>query len=589
VAENLENQPSDKFTIINELARRRGFFWQSYEIYGGVSGFVTYGFLGAKLKQNIENKLREIFVNKLGIMEIESPIIAPSKVFEASGHVEHFKEPMVECSKCKRRFRADHLLQEKAKLCESDVEKLSLKELKEAIEKYNVPCPECGGTFSEPKHFLTMFKTTIGPYSEAVGYGRPEAAQGIFVEFRRLYEMAREKLPFGVMQIGHALRNEISPRQGLIRLREFTIIDIEFFFDPEDPECFLLKDVSDETLRLVLAESKLRGSEEIVEVTVKEALEKGYIKVPWQAAFMALAKRLLVELGVPAEKQRFIEKLPWERAHYSLQSFDQEVYVERWGWVEVSGHAYRSDYDLKQHMQFSGTDTRVFKEYEKPIVVEKTVVKPLMAKLGPTFKEEAQKVAEMLSEVNPEEVEASFKEKGYFTLGKHKILPEYVEIAKCKVEERGRRFIPHVVEPSFGSDRLVYVTLEYAYRVKDDRVMLSFPRDIAPIQIGVYPLVSRDGLPEKALQVYRMLVDEGFTVEYDEAGSIGRRYARADEAGIPLGITIDYETLKDDTVTIRDRDTWRQVRNRIDILPELLHKYFHKKIDFEDLGTLVKE
>jgi len=585
----LENQPSDKFTIINELARRRGFFWQSYEIYGGVSGFVTYGFLGAKLKQNIENKLREIFVNKLGIMEIESPIIAPSKVFEASGHVEHFKEPMVECSKCKRRFRADHLLQEKAKLCESDVEKLSLKELKEAIEKYNVPCPECGGTFSEPKHFLTMFKTTIGPYSEAVGYGRPEAAQGIFVEFRRLYEMAREKLPFGVMQIGHALRNEISPRQGLIRLREFTIIDIEFFFDPEDPECFLLKDVSDETLRLVLAESKLRGSEEIVEVTVKEALEKGYIKVPWQAAFMALAKRLLVELGVPAEKQRFIEKLPWERAHYSLQSFDQEVYVERWGWVEVSGHAYRSDYDLKQHMQFSGTDTRVFKEYEKPIVVEKKVVKPLMAKLGPTFKEEAQKVAEMLSEVNPEEVEASFKEKGYFTLGKHKILPEYVEIAKCKVEERGRRFIPHVVEPSFGSDRLVYVTLEYAYRVKDDRVMLSFPRDIAPIQIGVYPLVSRDGLPEKALQVYRMLVDEGFTVEYDEAGSIGRRYARADEAGIPLGITIDYETLKDDTVTIRDRDTWRQVRNRIDVLPELLHKYFHKKIDFEDLGTLVKE
>lgn len=585
----MENQPSDKFTIINELARRRGFFWQSYEIYGGVSGFVTYGFLGAKLKQNIENKLREIFVNKLGIMEIESPIIAPSKVFEASGHVEHFKEPMVECSKCKRRFRADHLLQEKAKLCESDVEKLSLKELKEAIEKYNVPCPECGGTFSEPKHFLTMFKTTIGPYSEAVGYGRPEAAQGIFVEFRRLYEMAREKLPFGVMQIGHALRNEISPRQGLIRLREFTIIDIEFFFDPEDPECFLLKDVSDETLRLVLAESKLRGSEEIVEVTVKEALEKGYIKVPWQAAFMALAKRLLVELGVPAEKQRFIEKLPWERAHYSLQSFDQEVYVERWGWVEVSGHAYRSDYDLKQHMQFSGTDTRVFKEYEKPIVVEKKVVKPLMAKLGPTFKEEAQKVAEMLSEVNPEEVEASFKEKGYFTLGKHKILPEYVEIAKCKVEERGRRFIPHVVEPSFGSDRLVYVTLEYAYRVKDDRVMLSFPRDIAPIQIGVYPLVSRDGLPEKALQVYRMLVDEGFTVEYDEAGSIGRRYARADEAGIPLGITIDYETLKDDTVTIRDRDTWRQVRNRIDVLPELLHKYFHKKIDFEDLGTLVKE
>ncbi|MEM3788729.1 MAG: glycine--tRNA ligase, partial [Candidatus Bathyarchaeia archaeon] len=438
----MENQAPDKFTIINELARRRGFFWQSYEIYGGVSGFVTYGFLGSKLKQNIENKLREIFVNKLGIMEIEAPIIAPSKVFEASGHVNHFKEPMVECLKCKRRFRADHLLEETAKLSASDVEKLNLEELKEAIEEHGVSCPECGGKFSEPKDFLTMFKTTIGPYSEAVGYGRPEAAQGIFVEFRRLYEMAREKLPFGVMQIGHALRNEISPRQGLIRLREFTIVDIEFFFDPEDPNCFLMEEVENETLRLVLAESKLRGSEEIVEVTVKGALERGYIKASWQAVFMALAKRLLMELGVPAERQRFIEKLPWERAHYSIQSFDQEVYVDRWGWIEVSGHAYRTDYDLKQHMQFSGTDTRVFKEYEKPIVKRKTVVKPLMAKLGPAFKGEAQKIAEMLSEANPEEVENSLKMKGYFMLGKYKILPEHVEITTCEVEERGRRFIP---------------------------------------------------------------------------------------------------------------------------------------------------
>ncbi|MEM0057491.1 MAG: glycine--tRNA ligase [Candidatus Bathyarchaeia archaeon] len=580
---------ADKYTLISELARRRGFFWPSYEIYGGASGFVTYGFLGARLKQNIERKLRELFVNKLGIMEIEAPIIAPAKVFEASGHVEHFKEPMVECLKCGRRFRADHILKEKTKLSDTEVEKLSLQELKEAIDKHEVRCPECGGNFGEPKYFLTMFKTTIGPYSEAIGYGRPEAAQNIFVEFRRLYEHAREKLPFGVMQIGHALRNEISPRQGLIRLREFTIVDIEFFFDPEDPSCHLLKEVENETLRLVLAESKLRGSEEVVEVSVKEALEKGYIKVPWQAVFMALAKRLLIELGVPAEKQRFIEKLPWERAHYSLQSFDQEVYVDRWGWIEVSGHAYRTDYDLKQHMTFSGVDTKVFKEYDKPIEVEKTVIKPLMAKLGPVFKDEAQKIAKMLEKASPEEVEASFREKGYYMLGEYKILPEQVEIIRCRVKERGRRFIPHVVEPSFGSDRLVYVALEYAYRVKEDRVILSFPRDIAPIQVGVYPLVSKDGLPEKAMQVYRMLIEEGFTAEYDEAGSIGRRYARADEAGIPLGITIDYETLKNDTVTIRDRDTWKQVRAKVAILPDLLHKYFRYKVNFEDLGEPLKE
>jgi glycyl-tRNA synthetase len=574
----------DKFTIINELARRRGFFWQSYEIYGGAAGFATYGPLGAKLKQNIERKLGELFVNKLGILEMESPVITPGKVFEASGHIDHFKEPMVECLKCKKRFRADHLLEEFAKISESEAEKLSLKELKETIKKHDIRCPECGGAFGEPKLFLTMFQTTIGPYSEAVAYGRPEAAQGIFVEFKRLYEMAREKLPFGVLQMGHALRNEISPRQGLIRLREFTIIDLEFFFDPEEPNCHLLKNVENEKLRLVLAENRLRGSEEITEVTVNEALEKGYIKAEWQAVFMAYAKKLLTGLCVPAERQRFIEKLPWERAHYSLQSFDQQVYVERWGWVEVSGHAYRADYDLKRHMEFSGEDMRVYKEYEKPVEKEQLVIKPIMSKFGPVFKTEAAKVAEMLSNADPEEVEASIGKNGSYMLGKYKILPEHIEIGHQRVVERGRRFIPHVVEPSFGSDRLVYVTLEYAYNVKDDRAILCFPRDIAPFQVGVYPLVSKDRLPAKALELNKLLVDEGFVTEYDEAGSIGRRYARADEIGIPLGITVDYETLNDSTVTIRNRDSWKQVRTSIEDLRELLHKYFRWKINFEDLG-----
>jgi glycyl-tRNA synthetase len=580
-----ETKTLDKFTVINELARRRGFFWQSYEIYGGVSGFATYGYLGTRVKQNIERKLRELFVYKLGIMEIESPIITPERIFEASGHIEHFKEPMVECSKCKKRFRADHLLRDFTKVSESEAAKLSLAELKETIEKQNIRCPECDGTFNEPKLFLTMFKTTIGPYSDAVGYGRPEAAQGIFVEFKRLYEMAREKLPFGAMQIGRVLRNEISPRQGLVRLREFTIGDLEFFFDPEEPNCYLLKNVENEALRLLLAKERLEGSEEITEVTVKEALEKDYIRSEWQAVFMALEKKLLVDLGVPAEKQRFIEKHPWERAHYSSQTFDQEVLVERWGWLEVNACACRTDYDLKRHSEFSGQDMYVFKEYEKPIEKEQMTIKPVMAKLGPAFKKEAAKVAEMLSKTNPEEVEKILKENGYFTLDKYRILPEHVDIKHEKTLERGRRFIPYDIEPTFGSDRLFYVAFEYAYRVKDDRTLLSFPRDIAPVQVGIYPLVSKDGLSEKALELHKMLLNEGFVAEYDEAGSIGRRYARADEVGVPLGITVDYDTLNDDTVTIRDRDTWRQVRSRIGELPELLCKYFRWKIGFEELGT----
>jgi glycyl-tRNA synthetase len=578
---------ADKFTAVNELARRRGFFWQSYEIYGGVGGFVTYGPLGARLKQNIEAKLREIFVAKLGIFEIESAVITPGRVFEASGHVDHFKEPMVECSGCHKRFRADHLLEEYAKVSSTEAEKMSLDEINQALKAKEVSCPECGGGFNFPQYFLTMFETTIGPYSGSTGYGRPEAAQGIFVEFNRLYAVAREKLPFGVIQIGHALRNEISPRQGLIRLREFTIADLEFFFDPEAPDCCFLKDVENESLPILLGKTRLADSEETVTLTVRDALDKKIVNSEWQAFFMAMAKKLLIEIGVPAEKQRFIEKLPWEKAHYSKQSFDQEVFVDRWGWVEVSGHAYRTDYDLSSHMRASGADMRVYKEYQKPLEKEALVVKPIMAKLGPVFKKEAAKVAELLSKSNAEEVAASLEKNGSYTVENYKILPEQVEVTNQKTTVRGVRFIPHVVEPSFGCDRLFYVALEYAYGVKDDRIVMSFPRSIAPIQVNVYPLVNKDGLAEKAQEVHNLLVNEGFMVDMDDAGSIGRRYARADEAGVPLGVTVDYDTMKDGTITIRDRDSWKQVRSALKDLPKLLQGYFQGKIDFEDLGTLV--
>jgi glycyl-tRNA synthetase len=511
-------KPKDKYEIVSEMAKRRGYFWPSYEIYGGVSGFLTFGPLGSLLKKRIEDKFRSFYIRPLGILEVETSVIMPGNVLEASGHVENFKEPTVECIKCQRKFRADHLLQEFGEMTDTETEKLTLQAVMDEIKKRDIRCPECGGNFNKAEQFMTMFTTTIGPYSDAIGYGRPEAAQGIFVEFKRIFESARERLPLGVVQIGHALRNEISPRQGPVRLREFTIIDIEFFLDPENTKCDRLHEVENDKLRLITAENKLKGATEPITVTVKEALNKGIIKEEWQAYFMALAKKFLVELGVPEEQQRFIEKLEWERAHYSVQGFDQEVYLERWGWTEVSGHNYRTDYDLSRHMKASGVDLTAFKESENG----------------------------------------------------------------------GRRFIPHVIEPSFGLDRLAYVALEYAYTKKKKRTLLSLSRDIAPIQANVFPLVSKDGLPEKAKEVYQMLIKEGFTVEWDESGSIGRRYARADEAGTPLGITIDYQTLEDGTVTLRDRDTWRQVRSEIDNLSELLHAYFRNKIDFEGLGQLIE-
>ena len=510
--------PKDKYEIVSEMAKRRGYFWQSYEIYGGVSGFLTFGPLGTLLKRRLEGKFRKFYLQPLAILEIETSVIMPGNVLEASGHVENFKEPTVECAKCQRKFRADHLLQEFGEMTDTETEKMALEDVVNKIKALNICCPECKGEFNKADQFMTMFTTTIGPYSDSIGYGRPEAAQGIFVEFKRIFESARNRLPLGVAQIGHALRNEISPRQGPVRLREFTIIDIEFFFDPEDKKCLIINEVEDETLRFVLAENKIKGITEPVTMTIKETLSKGIIQEEWLAYFMAQAKRFLVEMGVPEDKQRFIEKLDYERAHYSQQGFDQEVYLERWGWTEVSGHNYRTDYDLSRHMKASGVDLTAFKE----------------------------------------------------------------------TEDGGKRFIPHVIEPSFGLDRLVYVALEYAYTKRNKRTVLSLSRELAPMNVSVFPLMNKDGLLEKADEVYHMLVNEGFTVDWDSSGSIGRRYARADEVGTPIGITIDYKTLEDGTVTLRDRDSWKQVRSNLCDLPCLLQEYFRKTKDFEELGLIIE-
>jgi glycyl-tRNA synthetase len=299
---------------------------------------------------------------------------------------------------------------------------------------------------------------------------------------------------------------------------------------------------------------------------------------------MALAKRFLNELGVPDDKQRFVEKLEWERAHYSAQGYDQEITLDRWKWTEVSGHNYRTDYDLRQHMKHSKVDMRVFKEQSKPKDSKVVVIQPVLSKIGPAFKEDASRVRTLLEEAAPLEVEKSLRKNGYYTAGQFRILPEHIRIIRESAQRLGRKFIPHVVEPSFGIDRLAYAVLEFAYGERGNRTLLRLPRELAPVQVNVHPLVSKGGLAEKAKQLYETLINEGFDAEYDEAGSIGRRYARADEAGTPLCLTVDHRTLKDNTVTIRDRDSWKQVRAEIESLPEELCQYFSYKKSFEEIG-----
>ena len=574
----------DKYAKISELARRRGFFWQSSEIYGGVGGFIDLGPLGVYLKNNIINKWREIFIKKHQdfIVEIETPIIMPEKVFIASGHVEHFTDYIVECKKCHRKFRADHLLEEELNL--KGLERLSAEELTQLIIKYNVKCPECGGELSSVQKFNLLFKTTIGPYKYNIGYARPETAQGMFVSFIRVYEAMRRKMPLGIAQIGKVLRNEIAPRQGLIRLREFTIMEIELFYDPKNPKCDLLEEVADIKLRLLTEEDVAKGKDEPRIVTVKEAIDKKYIMSEWNAYFMALAKIFVNELGIPDEKQMFIAKLPDERAHYAAQTYDQVVWTERWGWIEVSGHAYRTDYDLKRHIKYSGHDLRAYRLLDKPIKIKRAKVTINKALIGKTFKSKAKIIFDEISKKEPDFLVKELERKGYIEIAGIKLGKEYFNINYVEETIHTERFIPHVAEPSFGLERVLYVTLEYAYREKDGRVILSLPRDLAPIQVAVFPIITKEIFVKKAKEVYEMLKNRGFMVTYDEEGSIGRRYARVDEIGVPFAITIDSKTLEDNTVTVRDRDSWKQIRIPISYLIKFIRYGLEKpRTRFEEL------
>jgi glycyl-tRNA synthetase len=576
----------DVYEKIINLGKRRGIIFPAFEIYGGVSGFFDYGPIGTILKRNIEEKWRKLFVYNEGMVEIESTLIMPSQVYEASGHLAHFTDIMTKCSKCTNILRTDKLLTD---IGIENAEMLKTDELDRLIEKNDVRCPKCNSQLTKSEPFNLMFQVEIGTHSGSmIGFCRPEAAQGQFLAFKRIYLSERERLPLGIAQIGRCARNEIAPRKGPIRLREFTIIDFEIFVDPDNLSYPKIKYVEHEKLRLLVAQEQLAQSSKIMEITVKEALEKGIIKNQILGYFMVLASKFLNDLGIPENKQRFREALPDERAHYSQQTFDQEVWLQRWGWTEVSGHAYRTDYDLRNHMTCSGVDLRVYKAFDKPKKVAKNVLKPKMDVIEKDYGAlNAQIIANLLSKSDHNVICRELNEKGFYELmGQHliKLESKHVDIIVEEVVESGRKFIPHVVEPSFGVDRILYAVLEYAYLEKKKRVILELPLQLAPVQIFILPLVTKNGLPEKAREIFKTLLDESLTVIYDESDSIGRRYARADEIGVPICITIDYLTLEDDTVTLRDIKSWQQVRSNSRDLPSLLRKYFKNKLQFDQLG-----
>ena len=471
-----------------QLALERGFYFPSCEVYADAqAGFWEYGPSGVSFKNKFVELWRREFVRRDRMMEIDGSQIMSQSVFAASGHLASFADPIVGCEKCKSIFRADKLITEITSIVVP--ESADLSEFDKLITEKNLVCPKCKGKFNQTHKFNMMFKIGIGPESESA-YLRPETCQSIFVDFPRLFKTMRGKLPVGIAQIGKSFRNEISPRQSLLRLREFYQAEIEVFCNPNklnNLEKF--SEVENTEIRIMVGDT-------IKAMTCKEALDSGVLPNKLVAYYLGLLTEFYQKTGIDIKRSRFRKLGDKEKAFYASVAFDFEVETTT-GWLELVACNYRSDYDLKSHAK--------------------------------TSKE------------------------------KFEVLDEDVKV------------LPHVFELSMGIDRSLYTILEHSLREdkENDRVVLSLKPYLAPVHVGVLSLVKKDGLAEKTEEIFSK-IKRDYDAFLDHSGAIGRRYRRLDEVGAPLAITVDHQTLQDDTVTIRMRDSMSQERIKISELDSYL-------------------
>ena len=544
VADNSSND-------LMSVCKRRGFIWPSFEMYGGVAGMYDYGPLGCALKNNIVEMWRSIYKGREGFVEIDSETVNPREVFKASGHLDNFADLITYCQKCQAPYRADHMVKD----FYDNPDILTPKQLEEAFVKHKIKCPACGGDLGPVEEFNLMFRTNIGPGNARVGYMRPETAQGIFVNYSNLYRYNREKLPMGVIQTGRSYRNEIAPRQGMIRMREFNQMEVELFVDPEDKDWVRFPEIENGTLDLIP-----NTTLQLTTMTVKEAVEKGVIANRVLAYFVYTTKQLLISLGIDEKRLRFREHEKDEMAHYAADCWDAEVLLS-YGWTEIVGIADRGNWDLSRHAQFSGEDLSHFKKYDEPRETEVERIQPNSKALGPTFKGKAKAISDAISAMPPSAI-VDGKLKVNVDGEEIELGSEFFEVVKRVEKVTGDRVIPHVIEPSHGLDRIFYSVLEHAYEYdeKEDYVVMHLNPMVAPIKVGVFPLMEKDGLDVVAKTIYESVHTHRVEAYYDGSGTIGRRYARMDEVGTPWCITVDYDSLQNGTVTIRDRDTKEQKR-----------------------------
>ncbi|MDO8622832.1 MAG: glycine--tRNA ligase [archaeon] len=502
-----EMKIGSKIDEITAIASKRGFFFQTANLYGGKAGFFTCGHLGKALKSNWEMLWRE---NILGLndnfFEIQSNNILPEQVFKASGHLENFNDPMAECKKCHFRFRVDQFLEDKGV---KNAENLTIEEMDKEIKDRKLKCPKCGGEIGEVRQFNMMFSVPIG-FDNEKGYLSPETAQGAYITFKEEFQATRNKLPLGLAIIDKAYRNEISPRQLFFRLREFTQAELQIFFDPEKiNEHEKWNEVKNKKLRI-----KFAGQDEIKEISCEELNKKGIPKFYLYHA--AKVQQFYLEiLKIPKEKFRLRELDEKERAFYNKIHFDVELFLDTLGgFKEVAGIHYRTDHDLVGHQKISGKSLEVFYDNKK--------------------------------------------------------------------------ILPHVLELSFGVDRNIFAILDIFYDVGEEGSMFKFPLELSPYNAAIFPLVkNEEKIVEIAENIYHDLKKE-MNILYDESASIGRRYARQDEIGTPFCITIDYDSIKNKDVTIRERDTTKQSRIKISELKEILKKLANQEIEFEKIGKIVE-
>ncbi|HPY93645.1 MAG TPA: glycine--tRNA ligase, partial [Methanothrix soehngenii] len=580
-----EDWEMDRNELVNELARRRGFLWPAFELYGGAAGFYDYGPLGAPLKRRIEDIWRQYFVIAEGFAEIEAPTIGVEGIFQASGHLSGFSDPLTGCKECKEVYRADHLIKHIIEVPDA----LTNEEIYRCMQENEITCPECGGELSSVYEFNLMFKTMIGPGNKMTGYMRPETAQGMFINFPRLLRYFRGALPFAAVQIGKSYRNEISPRQGVIRLREFTQAEAEIFIDPRDKTHPRFDEVKAIRMKFYSQEAQEKGVEE--EMSFGEAVERGVVAHQTLAYYVARTYQYLLAVGIDPQKLRFRQHKSDEMAHYAADCWDAEVLLDRLGWIELVGVADRTDYDLKAHTTVSKVNLSVFVNYDQPKKRKKTVVKPDFKALGPMFKSKAKAVGEALRALAPEQLAG---EKIQVNIDGETIDIDRSLVSFESVEEevRGEEVVPHVIEPSFGIDRILYSILDHSYYEDEidgeKRAVLRFKPQVAPIEVAVLPLMDRSELVGPAKKILEELRSRGMRTDYDTSGSIGRRYRRNDEIGTPYEVTIDYETIEEGTVTIRDRDSMSQVRVARWQVVDKLQALLNGDLLFQDAGDPVR-